>query len=171
MDRLDIAVKRRGKRYLVYPVVKTIVGIVGRRKSGREEEQPIGVRVFHNSDSQGKQGNGVLHGEKQKSFGVFRVAGKNHYLSRGWLGYPQAATVPRSGGSLLFASFRAIARFFSRRWNLVTKLSSEMTGCIQAAGLALITLELASGTAGRVPKSNPRQRHRHHRAGGTAVDF
>jgi hypothetical protein len=43
MDRMDFTVKRRGQRYLVYPVVETIAGIVGRRKSGPETETPIRV--------------------------------------------------------------------------------------------------------------------------------
>jgi hypothetical protein len=43
MDRLDITLKRRGKRYLTYPVVETIVDVVGRRKSRPEVERPIGI--------------------------------------------------------------------------------------------------------------------------------
>jgi hypothetical protein len=86
-----MTVKRRGKRYLVYPSVDTIVGFVGRRKSGRERENPIGVRVFYKNNSQGIRGDGLVKREKWKSSEVFRVAGENNCLSRGWLGYIQAA--------------------------------------------------------------------------------
>jgi len=51
MNRLDTTVKRRGKRYLIHPVVENIVGVVEGSKSRREGKKPIGVRVFHTSDS------------------------------------------------------------------------------------------------------------------------
>jgi len=43
MDRLDITMKRRGKRYLIYPVVERIADVVGRRKSRPEVERPVGI--------------------------------------------------------------------------------------------------------------------------------